>query len=621
MKWVIRLVKFEREQLVEEIVSRIDIVEIIAESVSLKKKGKDFWGCCPFHPEDTPSFAVSPDKQVFYCFGCQSGGNVITFLRKKDNLSYYEAISLLAERVGVHLDEGADSASRQQYRNEKQRFQRLNELATNFFHETLRHSAEGETAREYLDTRGVNQESIFRFRLGYASESWDALLKHLTKQGFSPAELERYGLVVARNSGGYYDRFRQRLMFPIADQTGQVLGFGGRILGEGNPKYLNSPETRFFDKGRLLYGIHLARPTIQEKQQAVIVEGYMDALMCQQNGITNVVASMGTALTTAQIQLILRYAPRILLAYDSDSAGQNATLRAIELIRGLGGRVRVVSLFEDKDPDECIKNHGAERFRDLLSEAQDFLAYKLQKQLSKGAPRTAEEKMLILTEFWEDLRQAGSELERQEYCERLSIALQVSELTIREEFRKYLGKARKNPGQLVKNTNNVHTKNGKSSKSELAELNLLRLMLEDPLLFKRVEEEYGLDLFFNSELQQIVQVCREALAAISSDETGARLNSVSLAKLVEGLAEGSIRERLIRICMEDSPFPVSNELQKEKALKDYIHTLQQYRCQQRIEELQFELSECTQQGDLQRSMDLITEMKRIKSSEFKRTSH
>jgi len=221
MKWVIRLVKFEREQLVEEIVSHVDIVEVIAESVGLKKKGKDFWGCCPFHPEDTPSFAVSPDKQVFYCFGCQTGGNVITFLRKKDNLSYYEAISLLAERVGVHLDAGADSATRQQHRNEKQRFQRLNELATGFFQETLRHSPEGEIAREYLFDRGVNQESILRFRLGYASESWDALLKHLTKQGFSPGELERYGLVAARHSGGgYYDRFRQRLIFPITDQTG-----------------------------------------------------------------------------------------------------------------------------------------------------------------------------------------------------------------------------------------------------------------------------------------------------------------------------------------------------------------------------------------------------------------
>ncbi len=622
MKWVIRLVKFEREQVVEEIVSRIDIVEVIAESVGLKKKGKDFWGCCPFHPEDTPSFAVSPDKQVFYCFGCQTGGNVITFLRKKDNLSYYEAISLLAERVGVHLDAGADTAARQQYRNEKQRFQRLNELATSFFQETLRHSPEGEIAREYLSARGVNEESILRFRLGYASESWDALLKNLTKQGFSPGELERYGLVVARQSGGgYYDRFRQRLIFPIADQTGQVLGFGGRILGEGNPKYLNSPETRFFDKGKLIYGLHLARPTIQEKQQAVIVEGYMDALMCQQNGITNVVASMGTALTTAQIQLLLRYAPEILMAYDSDLAGQNATLRAIELIRGLGGRVRVVSLSQNKDPDELIKKHGAGHFQGLISGAQDFLAYKLHKQLSKGAPRTAEEKMLILAEFWEDLRQAGSELERQEYCERLSIALQVSELVIREEFRKYLGKARKNPGQLVKNTNNVHTKNGKSSKTELAERNLLRLMLEDPHLFKRVVEEYGIDLFFNSELQQIVQVCREALAAVSLDEAGAMANPVPLAKLVEGLTEDSIRERLIRICLEDSPFPVANELQKEKALKDYIHTLQQYRCQQRLEELQLELSQCTQQGDLQKSMDLITEMKRIKSSEFKRSFH
>ena len=620
-----RLARFEKEQLVEEIVSRVDIVEIISEHIGLNKKGKDFWGCCPFHQEDTPSFAVSPDKQVFYCFGCQAGGNVITFLRKKDNLTYFEAISILAERVGVNLGTGVDSAARQQYKSEKQRFQRLNELATSFFHDALLHSQEGEIAREYLLYRGVNQESIVRFRLGYASQYWDALLKHLTQQGFSPLELERCGLVAARTSGGgYYDRFRQRLIFPIFDQTGLVVGFGGRILGDGNPKYLNSPESRFFDKGKILYGLHLSRSSTQEQQQAVIVEGYMDTIMCHQSGIRNVVASMGTALTSAQVQLILRYVPELVLAYDTDSAGQVATSRAIELIRNLGGRVRVVSLFEDKDPDELIRNHGAEYFSSLISEAQDFLTFKIQKQLPKGIPRTAEEKMRVLAEFWDDLRQAGSELERQEYCERLSIALQISEMVIRDEFRKNMGKNRKNQGQLDKNTNNVHTKNGKSTKtgsaSQLAERNLLRLMLEDLRIFKRVEKEYGMDLFLDSELRQIIEACRE-LAAVSLDEAGEIHGSISLAKLIEELADDSIRELLLRVCLEDSSFPVFNESQKEKAFQDYIHTIHQFRCRKQLEELQIELGKSTQKGDLQRSMDLITEMKIIKSSEFKRSFH
>ncbi|NLC07132.1 MAG: toprim domain-containing protein, partial [Syntrophomonadaceae bacterium] len=208
---------------------------------------------------------------------------------------------------------------------------------------------------EYLAQRGINQDSIIKFRLGYAPQSWNALLNYLTRQGFSPAELERNGLVVARSGGGgYYDRFRHRLIFPISDHTGQVVGFGGRAIGQDNPKYLNSPENRFFDKGKILFGLHLARQSIQTQQQAVIVEGYVDALMCHQHGINNVVASMGTALTVSQIQLILRYAPEVILAYDTDTAGQVAALRASGLIRSLGGRVRIVSQIEDKDPDEII---------------------------------------------------------------------------------------------------------------------------------------------------------------------------------------------------------------------------------------------------------------------------
>jgi DNA primase len=618
------MVRFEKEQVIEEIVSRVDIVEVISEHVGLNKKGKDFWGCCPFHQEDTASFAVSPDKQVYYCFGCQAGGNVITFLRKKENLTYFEAISLLAERTGIQLGTGMDTSARQQYRSEKQRFQRLNDLAVSFFHDALLNSPEGEVAREYLFNRGVNQESIVKFRLGYASQYWDALLKYLTQQGYSPGELEKCGLVVARTSGGgYYDRFRNRLIFPIADQTGQAVGFGGRILEEGTPKYLNSPESRFFDKGKILYGLHLARQSTQEQQQTIVVEGYMDALMCHQAGINNVVASMGTALTSSQVQMILRYVPELVLAYDTDSAGQAATLRAIDMIRNSGGRVRVVSLFEDKDPDELIRKHGAEYFRGLVTGAQDFLAFKLQRLLIKGNPRTAEEKIRVLAEFWEDLRLAGSELERQEYCERLSMALQVPESVIRDEFRKNMGKFRKNQGQLDKNTNNVHTKNGKLINNrtgrEIAERNLLRLMLEDYRIFKRVEKEYGLDLFMDDELRQIIQVCREA--TFTANEAGRIEGSVSLAKLVEDFADDSIRESLLRMCLEDSSFPVFTESQKEKAFQDYIHTLYQYQYRKRLEELHTELNQTVQKGEQEQSMALVAEMKRIKSLEIKGNFH
>ncbi|NLK52409.1 MAG: DNA primase [Syntrophomonadaceae bacterium] len=606
--------RWERSQLVEEIVSRVELVEIVSETVTLTQKGKDFWGLCPFHVEDTPSFSVSPDKQVFYCFGCQVGGNALTFLRKKDNLTYGEALAILAEKAGVSLGPGIDSPTQRQYRSEKQRVYRLNELATVFYQEMLEHSTEGAVTRSYLLDRGITPESMKRFRLGYAPEKWDAILNHLTRQGFNPSELERCGLVVARSSGsGYYDRFRHRLMFPIADQTGQVVGFGGRILGEGNPKYLNSPENRFFDKGQLFYGLHLARQAIQTHQYSVLVEGYMDVLMCHQNGIHQVVASMGTALTQAQVRLILRYAPEVVLAYDQDEAGQTATLRAIGLIRKQGGRARVIAQFDDKDPDEIIRKNGADYFRTGINEAQDFFSFKLQRILAQRSLRTAADKAGIFAEFWEDIRQAGSELERQEYFERLSMALQVPETFIREEYRKSQRTLRKNRDQLDKNTNNVHTKNGKLSGTPAAviraERYLLRFMLEDLRLFKRIEQEHGLDLFTDDQLRQIAINYQKVIQIIPEAEEKAA--AVHLASLIEELEDDSIRSILLSICMENSTFPIDTDSHKEKAINDYIHTILEYKYRKRMVDIQLELGQAEHQGDQLRSRNLITELATI----------
>lgn len=605
--------EFDKKQLVEDIISRVDIVELISEYVSLTRKGKDYWGLCPFHQEDTPSFAVSPDKQVFYCFGCQVGGNAISFLRKKDNLSYYEALSILAERVGISLNTGFDSSARKQLRNEKQKFYRLNELTANFYHDKL-FSSEGKVAYEYIKKRGINKESIEKFKLGYASNSWDALLKYLTKMGFSPTDLERYGLVIARLSGGgYYDRFRNRLIFSIFDQMGQVVGFAGRVLGEENPKYLNSPESRFFDKGRVLYGLHLARQSIQSQQQVIIVEGYMDALMCHQYGIKNVIASMGTALTSSQVQLILRYASEQILAFDTDAAGQMATMRAINLIRSLGGRVRVVSFAEEKDPDELIRKRGSEYFLKLVAEAQNFFDYKMHKLLDNHKINNAEGKIKILAEFWDDLKQTNSELERQEYLEKLSIALQVPETIIREEFRKNLSQTRYRRRQLDKNTNIVYNKREKlvSTKlaPELAERHLLRLMLEDPEIFKQVEEEHGLDLFTERKLQQIAKAYREVLNLGKAKESE---NSFSLACLIENLVEEETRELLLEICLQDSSFPVFTDAQKKKAVNDFLQTIFQHHYQKQLEQLQSELNQAFQKGNCERSRNLAAEMERIK---------
>lgn len=363
------------KDLIQEIQNKTDIVEIISEYVSLKKRGESFVGLCPFHSEKTPSFNVSRQKQLFYCFGCGVGGNVFTFLMKKESLSFHEVLALLADRLNIKLPEKYDKDFSDDYKEKREVF-RLNQLASKFFNYNLLKTEAGKPALEYLKKRGITLETIERFNLGYALPAWDGLIRFFASRGVDTNSLSKTGLIIPRKDGkGYYDRFRGRVMFPIEDTRKSVIGFGGRVIGSGQPKYLNSPETLVFSKGQNLYGLSMIKK--DPNMEIIVVEGYMDCISLHQMGLTQTVASLGTALTEKQAQLLKRFSDGVILAYDADTAGQAATLRGADILAKEGLSVKILSLPESKDPDEYIRKRGLKAFQEQVSKAVGLIDYKL----------------------------------------------------------------------------------------------------------------------------------------------------------------------------------------------------------------------------------------------------
>ena len=359
-----------------------DIVSLVGQSVRLKRRGKDFVGLCPFHQEKTPSFSVSPSKQRFYCQGCKKGGNAIDFVMLRDRIEFKDGLRLLAEAAGIEL---AAFKQTKESVSERQVLLEAQSAAAMFFEKLLSHPQHGEAARKYLEERGFNAESIQRFRIGVAVESWDALLKSVAMKKFTPPQMALAGLLKPRENGsGYYDTFRNRLMFPIRDENGRVIAFGGRVMpGSEDPaKYLNSPETPLFSKSRCIFGLDLAKAKIVETRTVAVVEGYTDVVMAHQFGVSNVVSVLGTALTEHHVAILRRFADRIVLLFDGDSAGDNAANRAMELFLSQPVEIAIASLPEGMDPDEFLLKEGAEAFNECLARATDALAFKW-KQLAR----------------------------------------------------------------------------------------------------------------------------------------------------------------------------------------------------------------------------------------------
>ena len=402
------------DDIIEEVRMKNDIVDVISQYVKLTRKGSSYFGLCPFHNEKTPSFSVTPSKQMYYCFGCGAGGNVYNFIMEYENYSFGEALSHLAGRAGVELPKIEYSREAKEKAEQRAALLEINKLAAQYFYYQLRRES-GKTAHGYLLGRGLSEETIRKFGLGYSDKYSDDLYKYLKSKGYSDDLLRESGLFNVDERRGMYDKFWNRVIFPIMDVNNRVIGFGGRVMGDGKPKYLNSPETKIFDKSRNLYGLNVARTT--RKNYLILCEGYMDVIAMHQAGFTNAVASLGTALTSGHASLVKRYTKEVLLLYDSDGAGVRAALRAIPILREAGVTSRVVSLKPWKDPDEFIKNEGAEAFEERLNQAMDSFMFRVhiaEQDFAMDAPQGQNQ---FFERCAEMLLELSDELERNLYIE------------------------------------------------------------------------------------------------------------------------------------------------------------------------------------------------------------
>ncbi len=422
---------------IQQIRERIDIVDLISTYVSLSKAGQNFKGLCPFHSEKTPSFSVNPVSQYFHCFGCQAGGDAFTFLMKQENMDFMEALRELSQRAGIALPERSSTLSKAKSGLTRERYFHLYQLATSWYHQNLQKIPAAQAARDYLDQRGISRESWTTFQLGYAPEGWNGLSNWMEGQSVHVNELIHAGLVVRKEKEGRagfstYDRFRNRVLFPIADTRGQVLGFGGRVMqDEASPKYLNSPETDLFFKGRSLYGLDKARQSATIDGRFYLVEGYFDVIALHEYGITNVVAPLGTALTLEHVHILRRFAPSVMLVFDGDAAGVNAALRTLDLFVNSGMEVRVLVLPVGDDPDTYVRTHGVEAFRGLEARAVTLLDFVVSSVLDQTKKDSIQDRVKRADEVLAILQKTKNPLEKDEYLKVISERLGIRQDLLR----------------------------------------------------------------------------------------------------------------------------------------------------------------------------------------------
>lgn len=470
------------DELIEEVRSRNDVVDVIGGYVRLQKKGNTYFGLCPFHNEKTGSFSVSPHKQMFYCFGCGAGGNVFTFLMKYENFTFTEAMQTLADRAGVELPQQEMSAAAKKEADKKTKLLEINKEAAKYFYSLLR-SPRGQRAYEYFENRQLSEETTKKFGLGYSDQYSDDLYRYLRKKGYDDGLLKESGLVTIDEARGGHDKFWNRAMFPIMDVHNRVIGFGGRVMGEGEPKYLNSPETKIFDKSRNLYGLNIARST--RKPQLLLCEGYMDVIALHQAGFDNAVASLGTALTSGHASLLKRYTKEVYLTYDSDGAGVKAALRAIPILKEVGIVTKVINMQPHKDPDEFIKAEGAQAYNERIAQAENSFMFEIrimQKQYDMNDP---ESKTMFYNEIAKKLLGFEEELERNNYIEAVADKYMISF----EDLRKLVnnlaikGGIVKTPPKLKSGINeNKKKEDGMKQSQKL----LLTWLIEDTRLFSKI---------------------------------------------------------------------------------------------------------------------------------------
>lgn len=579
-------------EIVDQVRERADIVAVIGAYVALKKQGQRYVGLCPFHQERTPSFTVSPQKQMFHCFGCGAGGNVFTFLMQKENLTFPEAVRQVAEKSGIFI--GGVTGGGEDPR--KAKLLAINEFAAGYYRQMLVEAQRGTEARKYLARRKIKPEAIKNFSLGYAPAGGEEFLAYAAQEGFPLSEIEESGLAVRLNDGRLIDRFRHRLIFPITDRWGRVIGFGGRVLGEGLPKYLNTPETIIFQKRKLLYGLFQAAPAIRRAGYAVIMEGYMDVIAAHQHGITWTVASLGTSLTAEQAKLIREVTLEVCIAYDGDKAGQAATWRGLEILQEAGLRVRITQMPAGEDPDTFLQRYGSQEFQELLENKSRWLIdYKLEKLAANQKAGGVSDKMRLVEAIIPDLARLEHPGERIEYARLVSERLGVTMTAVQAEL-EYLQ-------EQDKKVKTRYTKAGTALEAlpahERAQGQLLVWMAQDRNLCKRILREVPAGAWADPWAERIARIMA---MAIGEEQPGIQWSPAAVLTVVQG-EDMEAAQKLAKVIWEPWLVPPT-----EANIEANLACLRSFALRANIEELKQAIRQAEENNRGQEVSSLLAEV-------------
>jgi DNA primase len=593
---------------IDDLRRQADIVRVINDYVTLKKKGANWMACCPFHKEKTPSFSVSPSKDIFYCFSCSKGGSVFNFVMEMERVSFPEAVRIVAEKAGVPLPQMVEDKRYEARRQEADVVIQLNNWALEWWEQQLQEgNPEARAAREYVERRGIADETRKTFRLGFAPNSWDALSSHLKHKGATQADIERSGLVVKKDTGGSYDRFRGRLIFPVLDAQGRPVAFGARAMRpEDEPKYLNSPETPAYTKGRHLFGLNVSRDEIRRKKFAILVEGYLDLIVPFQFGVRNMVASLGTALTPEQARLLGRFARRVVVNYDGDRAGVQAAKRAIETLLPEDFEVKILVLPDGADPDEFLRAHGAEEYNRRRGEAQPHIQFVLAEALRDRNLRTPAEKAAAVEEVLPFVRAVKNPIQRREYFDMALDALRVEETTLRNDLWKSVSPraqgaaaaaaASSAPAEGVR----ARVERESVRPPTVAEQRLLEIIIHDAELRREVLPHLEEGDYEELATSSVFRALKELEAR------GAEVDFTSLSDAVGD--DPSAAEHVPRLWMgepERADGEATDDLLAEAT--SCLRALRTMRVDRRIRELAAEIVEADRAGDAERRDRLIME--------------
>ena len=589
------------DEIIDEVRQTNDIVDIISQYVHLKRSGRNFFGLCPFHNEKSPSFSVSPDKQIFHCFGCGVGGNVFTFLTKIEGINFIEAVQTLAERSNIQLptlENRGDSLKEEL----KAKVYKVNEFAANYYHENL-YKPESKIAQEYIKKRKLTNETLKSFQIGFSGK-FDELYKALKKEGFNDPEILESGLVNKNDNGTYIDRYRNRLMFPICDARGRVIAFGGRVLDDSKPKYINSPENIVYSKGRHLFGLNVAKKS--DVKKILIVEGYMDVISLHQRGVKNVVASLGTAMTQQQGWLLRKSSEQIILSFDSDEAGLSAKMRALDILQNMGCDIRILQMEGAKDPDEYIIKYGSARFQSLIEKALSVVEFKVKILKRNLDLNNTNDKIKFLNEIAKLISKIDNTIEKEVYIERIAKSYNISKEAIYAEVNKLSYATAKGQKILEKSKPVIsHKKVEKNKVSEAIvkkENTILSLLLMGDLnVFQIIKQNIKVEDFKDSLNQQIAKKLYEEFEKGNSNING----------ILDNLEEEE-QNRITMIMADD--YEIKDV---EKAIDDIIQSYEKEKLNERkfeiLEELEKEDINETQKKEYEKELsNIIIKLARIK---------